>query len=707
MRLFLLAVTCAFALPAQASNNVLLIIADDFGVDACRLYNTASGAQLAPMPNLDNLAASGVKFTNAYACPLCSPTRSAVLTGRHGSRTGTANVVGGSTSNNSLKAAEFTLPEAFAVNSGLNYQLKQIGKWHLGGATTAPCLIGGWPSFAGAMVGEVADFYSWTKVTGSGATASSTTSTTYATTDNVNDALSFINTQVAAGKPWFTWLAFNAPHIPYHKPPTALCPTYAALSGTPADITANPRNYFNASIEAMDTEIGRLLAGVDLSKTTVIFIGDNGTDPKVLQTPYVANRGKATLYEGGIRVPMIIRGPDVVSPGRTSAELTHVLDLYSTILELAGINLATTIPAAITLDSKSLLPVIKNLAGSRTLVFDDYFDLDVTLPGLSAAGRSLRDIQYKLIRLKTGTELLYNLAADPYEGINLMATGFAAMSSVHQAAYTSLDTQLGNYNTSPTISNVSNQYVAQATATNLLPVTIGDAELSTAILLLAAKSSNTVLVPMANLVIGGSGASRTVRATPAAGLTGTTTITLSVTDGIFTTSSNFVLSVGSPVAPILQALGSSTAGSTSTLSWAAVAGAESYTLQISSSADFAAGLLSSQTVSTLTANFSSLTHGLTYYYRVRSNNSVGSSSYSNAVFSTQDTSLRPISLNLVFSSPVGTTYTLQYSPDMTIGSWTDIGSVTSIGSSANFTETNGNRLAQPKGFYRAITPTVP
>ncbi len=536
----ILCLVLALTFAARASNNVLLIIADDFGLDAIALYNTAPGAQLAPTPNIASLAANGIKFTNAYAYPLCSPTRSSLLTGRQGFRTGTANVVGGGTSNNALKAAEFTLPEAFAANSGLNYQLKHIGKWHLGGANTAPCLIGGWPSFAGAMLGEVDDFYAWTKITGSGASASSATSTTYATTDNVNDALAFISTQTAAGKPWFTWLAFNAPHIPYHKPPAALCPTYAALSGTAADIAANPRNYFNASIEAMDTEIGRLLAGVDLNTTTVIFIGDNGTEPNVLQTPYPANRGKATLYEGGVRVPMIIRGPDVVSPGRTSSALAHTTDLYSTILELAGINIASTVPAGTTLDSKSLMPVIQNTAGTSTQVFDDYWDL--AFPALAGTGRSLRDSQYKLIRLKTGTDLFYDLTADPYEATNLVG----AMNAAQTAAYNALVTALGNYNTAPTISTVANQSVAQSTATGALPVTVGDAELSPAILLASATSSNTTLVPTANIVLGGSGASRTATVTPASGLTGTATITLSVTDGIFTSSSNFVLSVGTP-----------------------------------------------------------------------------------------------------------------------------------------------------------------
>ena len=188
-------------------------------------------------------------------------------------------------SNNFLQSTEFTLPRAFAANSALNFQLKHFGKWHLTAisgtnANLGPCLIGGWPAFTGSLPGQLADFYSWTKIVSDGTQAgtSSSTSTTYETTDLVNDAVSFINTQTAAGKPWFTTVAFNAPHITqaspwYQLPPTSLLTApYNALSGTSADILANPHTYYDAEIQALDTEIGRLLASVDLSKTNVIFV---------------------------------------------------------------------------------------------------------------------------------------------------------------------------------------------------------------------------------------------------------------------------------------------------------------------------------------------------------------------------------------------------------------------------------------------------
>src|SRR4029434_103993 len=113
------------------------------------------------------------------------------------------------------------------------------------------------------------------------------------------------------------WLAFNAGHAPFHKPPDGLH-SYDSLSGTQGDITANPRPYYEAMIEAMDTEIGRLLSQVDINDTTVLFIGDNGTPARVIQMPFSNARGKDTLYEGGVRVPFIVAGSGVVNPGRSS-----------------------------------------------------------------------------------------------------------------------------------------------------------------------------------------------------------------------------------------------------------------------------------------------------------------------------------------------------------------------------------------------------
>ncbi|MEO8616506.1 MAG: sulfatase-like hydrolase/transferase, partial [Luteolibacter sp.] len=257
-----------------------------------------------------------------------------------------------------------------------------------------------------------------------------------------NDAVSFINTQNTAVKPWFVWVAFNAPHVPFHLPtPTTLCPHYTSLSGTTADINQHPLNYYNAAVEALDTEIGRLLAAVDLTKTTVIFLGDNGTPGQVLQAPYPTGHGKDTLYEGGVRVPMIIRGPDVVSPGRSSDIMIHAVDLYSTILELAGISVASTVPSGVVIDSQSLLPILKNQAVTRSRLYSEEFDLADTTLG----GRVLRDDRYKIVRYVTGVDEFYDLQVDPYELTNLFAGGVTSMTATRQSYYYRLRFNLGKY----------------------------------------------------------------------------------------------------------------------------------------------------------------------------------------------------------------------------------------------------------------------
>ena len=550
--------------------NILLIIADDLGIDALTIYSSLLGngatGQFPPTPAIASLAANGVQFNRAYTYTVCSPSRSSMLTGRFAYRTGVGNVVAGS-SNNFLQATEFTLPRAFAANSALNFQLKHFGKWHLTSTTgtsanLGPCLIGGWPAFVGTLPGQLASFTSWTKVISDGTAGgtSSSTSTAYETTDIVTDAVSFIGTQTTAGKPWFATVAFNAPHITsgspfYELPPTSLLTApYNAYTGTSADILANPRNYFDATIQAMDTEMVRLLASVDFSKTNVIFVGDNGTfgstaanSGSVIQSPFSANKAKATLYEGGIRVPLIIRGPDVVAPGRTTDALTHFVDLYSTILEMAGINVASTVATAgATIDSHSLLPVLQNTTSTQSsLIYGEEFDIAFSALG----GRCLRDSQYKLIRKAAGVNLttdeFYDLLADPYEATNLLAGGYASMTTARQTAYNTLVTQLATFNTAPTISTIAAQSTATSTATGAIAFTVGDAEMSPTILTSTSSSSNTTLVPAANVVLGGSGASRTATITPATGQTGTSTITVNVTDGAFTTSTSFVLTVGS------------------------------------------------------------------------------------------------------------------------------------------------------------------
>jgi arylsulfatase A-like enzyme len=200
--------------------------------------------------------------------------------------------------------------------------------------------------------------------------------------------------------------------------------------------------------EAMDTEMGRLLAAVNRTNTHILFLGDNGTMNQVIQPPFASNRGKGDLYEGGVHVPFIIAGPGVVNPGRTNDTLVHAVDVFATILEMAGINVAS---AGITnvIDSQSILPALTTTSNLTRYVYVEKFGTNTPTPD----GRALRNTQFKLIKFASGTEEFYDLLADPYEKTNRLSAGLTA---TQQANYYSLEMRLGAYqNTSqaPTISS--------------------------------------------------------------------------------------------------------------------------------------------------------------------------------------------------------------------------------------------------------------
>jgi arylsulfatase A-like enzyme len=425
LKILAAAMLCGTAAHAQPA-NILLIIADDLGSDSFPL-TADPGATVPPMPNISALKNSGVLFAQAYAQPVCSPTRACMLTGRSAFRTGVGMQLEGATTP-ALQASEFTLPEAFAANPGLGYSLAMFGKWHLNvgaGSNDTPRTIGGWPYFSGTITGALPDYFAWSKVTNNVSSAV----TTYATTETINDAINWIGGQGTA--PWFAWVALNAPHTPFHQPPLDLHSYDAA--------PATNRNYYEAMCEAMDTEVGRLLAAVNLAETTVIFIGDNGTPGTVIQTPYNNAHSKGTLYSGGTHVPLIIAGAGVTSPNRTSSIPVHCVDLYATILELAGINIAATQPSGQVLDSRSLLPILQDSpsASGRTAFMETF---GPTLTDGESGAAIMDSAGYRLIQFYDGHEEFYRTSTDPNETATLLGSG--SLTTTDQAAYAALKLQI-------------------------------------------------------------------------------------------------------------------------------------------------------------------------------------------------------------------------------------------------------------------------
>ena len=400
---------------SSGTNNVLLVIADDLGVDSSVCYTV--GKNLGKAPNIEALCSRGVVFDNAWAMPTCSPSRATLLTGRYGFRTGVGAQITGPMSA-ALNLTEQTLPRALEMGAPGARASAAVGKWHLStganGGDKHPNLAG-FSRYIGYLGGTLPDYFSWPR-TVDGVTA---TSTEYATTVAVNDARDWLSAQTS---PWFLWLAFNAPHSPYHLPPVDLH-SYDTLPSSP--IPAKPTEYYKASIEAMDTELGRLFGGLGkdaLDHTWIIYVGDNGTAGQVVEAPSTSDHAKDTLYEGGVHVPLIIAGPGVVQGGRRVSALVNTVDVFSTILELSGVETAKAVPAGVTIDSVSLTPYLTDPAQAslRKWAFSEKFG-GTTMT--DSNGKTIRDEAFKLLRLDSGKTEVYDLRVDPLETKDLVAAG--------------------------------------------------------------------------------------------------------------------------------------------------------------------------------------------------------------------------------------------------------------------------------------------
>jgi len=419
---------------AAQNHNILLIVADDIGVDYVGAYQ--EGTNPPPTPTIDSLATNGVLFRNAWANPSCSPTRACIMTGRYPFRTLVGRWIGHFTNPPNvglLRPNELTLPKAFdAANSGYAHAL--IGKWHLGnsfGSPDEPRTIGGYAHYAGSLEGQIPSYTNWTHVVN----GVSTPTTAYCTTQNTDDALSWIQGQTS---PWLCVLTYQAPHIPYHAPPAHLH-TQNLAGLTPQTTTHTPANipFYRAMVESLDTEMGRLFATLGptvMNDTNVIFIGDNGTVQRQSVAPFNGLRAKGTPYEGGVNVPLLISGPDVQQPGREVTALACAVDVFATVVELG--NAAAGLPPFLVHDSQSLVPYLTdpNQANIRQFAYTEQFT-GTSWPAPNSNGHAtIRNGQYKLIhRYSGGSDELFDLVNDPWETNNLNSSSNPAIQQAKTA----------------------------------------------------------------------------------------------------------------------------------------------------------------------------------------------------------------------------------------------------------------------------------
>ncbi len=381
--------------------NILLVIADDMGRDASPCHDL--GAAKPNMPVLTELCREGLVFDNAWSQPVCSPTRATSLTGRYGFRTGVLDAVGPRARSGGIGFGEVSLHRLLDAQAPVRYDHAVIGKWHLGdalnGGANSPGGMGV-GHYSGVLIGELRDYYS-VPLTTNGITREVTG---YATTVLTDEALRWL---AGRASPWFLWLAYTAPHVPFHAPPADLL--RQKLPDASTAIQADPRPYYFAALEALDHELGRLLDSLPpatRAETIVMFLGDNGTPPRVAQLPYGPNTAKGTLFPGGITVPLVVSGAGVTRRGQREAAPVNTTDLYATIADLAGI------PRVAAEDSFSFKSLLQSPADPpRNWAYAEYRSGE---PGLARNnGWTIRDERHQLLVLDTGRRALFDLAGDP------------------------------------------------------------------------------------------------------------------------------------------------------------------------------------------------------------------------------------------------------------------------------------------------------
>jgi len=405
--------------PSSAKWNVVLLLADDLGWSDLG----CTGSTFYETPAIDRLAIQGTRFTQAYAaCNVCSPTRSSIMTGKYPARLHTTNFFGGDRKGallppayrQSLPLEDTTLAEAFAA---AGYKTAISGKWHLGGKGSLPADHGFQAVFGADSKpagGPLDDPHFATKLT--------------------TRAAEFI--EQSKDSPFFLYMAFHSPHVGLKTRPELLAKYKAKAAALPP--SAGPRDVpvaqgfkaravqdhavYAGMVQEMDEGVDRILRKLDELRlsdhTIVVFMSDNGGLSTAEGSPTCnlpLRAGKGWNYEGGIRVPLIIRMPGVVAAGPTSNVPVISNDLYPTLLDLAGVP----IPPGQALDALSLRPLFSGATIRERPLYWHY-------PHYSnqggRPGGAVRVGDWKLLEFFEDDRVeLYDLSKDPGEQQDLAA----------------------------------------------------------------------------------------------------------------------------------------------------------------------------------------------------------------------------------------------------------------------------------------------
>jgi len=402
-----------FAGPAKP--NVIFLLADDLGwADVAFHHGNV------PTPHLDQLAAGGVELTQHYVYPVCSPTRSALLSGRYASRFGVTNP------QNPRAYPWDTVTLARALKS-LGYDTALCGKWHLGSKPAWGPQKFGFDHSYGSLAGGVGPWDHHYKTGEFTATwhrdGKLIEEQGHVTNLITREAIQWL--EARTDKPFFLYVPFTAVHIPIREPEEW-------LRRVPPEITEPSRRQYGANVMHLDDSVGKILAALDKSgkagNTLVIFGSDNGAyptarndDPQYPADDYEPGPAggsneplhgcKGEVYEGGIRTPALARWPGHLAPGKFTG-VAHITDWMPTICALAGF----TPEKNLKWDGQNIWPQLTGAEPPRPRA------IYVAGPGFRA--RAVRDGDWKLVVTNQGSakkELveLYDLAKDPNETTDL------------------------------------------------------------------------------------------------------------------------------------------------------------------------------------------------------------------------------------------------------------------------------------------------
>lgn len=382
LRLLLYFVFCLLPLLVPAKTNVLLIISDDQG------WPDLGSMGLKPVktPHLDRLAAEGVRATNFYVTwPACTPSRGSVLTGRYPQRNGLYDMVRNDMTNygHLFTADEYAVSPEMTLGlderektlgdllKGAGYACGVVGKWDMGQAKRYLPLQRGFDFFYGHGNNGI-DYYTHERYgvpsMFRGNARTQEDKGTYATDLFERESLSFLST--AKDKPWFLYLCFNAPHGASSFGPDpkdkkgregVQCPDRYADLYKDTVKEERLRRYYGA-VTRMDEAIGRVLEEIEkrgeTQDTLVLFMSDNGGSGNGGNAPLKGSKG--SMWEGGLRVPLLVRWPARVPAGKTTDEFLTALELWPTIAKAAG----TEAPDKAVRDGFDMLPVLRGESAS-------------------------------------------------------------------------------------------------------------------------------------------------------------------------------------------------------------------------------------------------------------------------------------------------------------------------------------------------------